>query len=84
MSDVRIQAPVVIREVLGERLARASLPNGKMITAYARSEDPLPDLKCGDARSVLLSLCDFSEGRLVPADQAPSPPPLPIGATTDS
>ncbi len=64
MSDVRIEARVVIRETLGDRTARATLPNGKVIIAYARKRDPVPELRVGDERTVLLSLCDFSRGRL--------------------
>lgn len=73
MSDVRIEARVIIRDILSERTARAVLPNGKMIIAFARKRDPLPELRIGDEWTAHLSLCDFSRGRLVqPA--APLPP----------
>jgi hypothetical protein len=65
MSDVRIEAQVVIQEVFGERVARATLPNGKKIVAFARKRDPAPLLRVGDRWIVLLSLCDFSRGLLV-------------------
>ncbi|MEY4484046.1 MAG: hypothetical protein RL693_1498 [Verrucomicrobiota bacterium] len=68
MSDVRIQASVVIREVLDGRTYKAELPNGKLILAYAQPLDRMPVMKPGDNGSVLLSLCDFNEGRLVPED----------------
>ena len=68
MSDVRIHAPITIREVLSHRTWRAALPNGKLIFAYARPRDPHPPLQPGDTAYVLLSLCDFSEGLLVPQD----------------
>ena len=68
MSDVRIKAPVVIREVLSASLYHATLPNGKIIRAFVRQSDNIPSLKEGDSYHVLLSPCDFSEGRLVPAD----------------
>jgi hypothetical protein len=74
MSDVRIEGRAVIRAILNERTARATLPNGKEIIAYARKSDPLPELHVGDEWVVLLSLCDFSCGRLV--QPAPSPPPF--------
>lgn len=67
MSDIRIETNVVIREVLDERVCRASLPNGKIITAYGRKIDPVTPMKIGDERTVLLSLCNFSEGRMLPA-----------------
>jgi hypothetical protein len=70
MSDVRIEGRAVVREVLGERTCRAALPNGKVIFAYARKFDPTPDLRVGAELTVLLSLCDFDEGRIVT-------PPLP-------
>jgi len=66
MSDVRIHARVVIREVLSERTYRAALPNGKDILAYVKSRDVMPEYQVNDEVDVLLSLCDFSEGRLVP------------------
>ena len=81
MSDVRIEARVVVREILDERTCLASLPNGKLILAYARKKDPAPRWRVGEERTVLLSLCDFSEGRL---SQAAPPPPLPDGASTVS
>jgi translation initiation factor IF-1 len=65
MSDVRIEAQVVIREVMGDRVARAALPNGKEIVAYTRKRDSKPQLLAGDRWTVLLSLCDFNRGRLV-------------------
>lgn len=68
MSDVRIRSTVVIREVLSERTCRASLRNGKVILAFREKFDHLPSLEVGKRCSVLLSLCDFSEGRLVPDD----------------
>lgn len=68
MSDIRIQASVIIREVLDGRTYRAALPNGKLILAYAQPLDRMPAMKTGEIGSVLLSLCDFNEGRLVPAD----------------
>ncbi len=68
MSDVRIQASVIIREVLDGRTYKASLPNGKIILAYAQPLDRIPVMVVGDVGSVLLSLCDFDEGRLVPED----------------
>jgi hypothetical protein len=68
MRDVRIRTSVVIREVLSDRTYRAALRNGKLILAYVETSDHLPPLKVGDRCSVLLSLCDFSEGRIVPDD----------------
>jgi hypothetical protein len=68
MSDVRIRTTVTIREVIGERICRATLRNGKMILGYIKVPDRLPPLVVGDRRSVILSLCDFSEGRIVPDD----------------
>jgi len=81
MSDVRIETRVVICELLNERAAHATLPNGKRIVAYARKRDPVPELRVGGEWKVQLSLCDFSRGRLVQE----APPPLPFaGATSDS
>jgi hypothetical protein len=68
MSDLRIRTKAVIREVLGERTCRAVLRNGKVILGYKEPGDSLPPLVVGERRSVLLSLCDFSEGRIVPDD----------------
>jgi hypothetical protein len=68
MSDVRIHARVVIQKVLGELTYEATLPNGKTILAYAKSFDAIPKLRPGDPYTVLMSLCDFGEGRLVPED----------------
>jgi len=68
MSDVRILARVQIREVVGERTYHAALPNGKVIFAYVQPRDHLPAYAVGDEASVLLSLCNFSEGRLVRDD----------------
>jgi hypothetical protein len=68
MSDVRIRTMVRIQEVLSERAARAVLRNGKMILAYVEPGDSLPPLVAGERRSVLLSLCDFGEGRIVSDD----------------
>lgn len=68
MSDVRIQSRVVIQERLGETTYRATLPNGKEILAFTRERDGIPDLNPGDPYTVLLSLCNFNEGRLVPDD----------------
>lgn len=68
MSDLRLLAPVVIREVLTYRTYRAELPNGKGILAFAQDLDGIPPLNPGDDYHVLLSLCDFDEGRLVPGD----------------
>lgn len=68
MSDLRIQAPVVIREVLSERTYMAELPNGKKLLAFAQPLDGTPILEAGDAYTVLLSPCNFDEGRLVPED----------------
>ena len=68
MSDVRIKTRVVIQEVLSERTYRAVLRNGKTILAYAQTLDNIPPLNVGDEYTVLMSLCDFDDGRLVPAD----------------
>jgi hypothetical protein len=68
MSDVRIKAPVIIREAINKNVYRASLPNGKIILAFARPSDKIASLNAGDRYHVLLSLCDFNEGRLVPED----------------
>ena len=68
MSDIRIHARVVIREVLSPRTYRAALPNGKEILAFVKSRDVMPAYAVDDFADVLLSLCDFSEGRLVPAN----------------
>jgi len=68
MSDVRIQAPVVIRQRLSPTTYEATLPNGKVVMAYTRPLDHTPDLEVGDSYTVLLSLCDFNEGHLAPAD----------------
>jgi hypothetical protein len=68
MSDVRIRTTVRIREVLSDRAARATLRNGKMILAYVEPGDSLPPLAVGEQCSVLLSLCDFGEGRIVSDD----------------
>lgn len=68
MSDIRLLAPVTIREVLTHRTYRATLPNGKEIIAYAQGLDGIPPLNSGDHYHVLLSLCDFDEGRLIPED----------------
>ncbi len=68
MSDIRIEAKVVISEVLSERVCRAALPNGKIITAYLRKRDPITPVCPGDERMVHLSLCNFSEGRLQPPE----------------
>jgi hypothetical protein len=68
MSDVRIRTSVVIREALTARTYRAALRNGKIIFAYMEKGDHLPPLSAGDRCSVLLSLCDFTEGRIVPED----------------
>lgn len=68
MSDIRIQAPVVIREVLSERTYMAELPNGKQVLAFAQPLDGIPPLNPGDHFTVLLSPCNFDQGRLVPAD----------------
>ncbi len=66
MSDIRIESKVVIREVLSERACRASLPNGKIITAYIKKRDVNTPFTPGDERIVHLSLCNFSEGLLHP------------------
>lgn len=68
MSDVRIKTAVIIREAVNKNVYHATLPNGKTILAFARLSDNIPALKAGDRYHVLLSLCDFNEGRLVPAD----------------
>jgi hypothetical protein len=68
MSDIRLRTTVRICEVLSERTARAELRNGKIILAYIEPGDDLPPLVAGERCSVLLSLCDFSEGRIVPHD----------------
>ena len=68
MSDLRIRTTVEIREVLSERTYRAVLRNGKLILAYCEPLDRLPPLTVGDRCRVLMSLCDFSEGRVVPDD----------------
>jgi translation initiation factor IF-1 len=68
MSDVRVRTSVVIKEVISERTYRAALRNGKVIFAFMEKSDRLPAMIVGDRCSVLLSLCDFSEGRIVPED----------------
>jgi translation initiation factor IF-1 len=78
MSDVRIRTTVTVREVLGDRTCRAALRNGKIILAYVKPPDRLPPLAVGDRRSVLLSLCDFSEGRIVGEDLSVLRPKHPI------
>lgn len=70
MSDLRIRTTVEIRQVLNERTYRAALRNGKIILAYMENLDQIPPLAVGEKCSVLLSLCDFNEGRIVPADMS--------------
>lgn len=65
MSDIRIRTRAVIREVLSERTCRATLRNGKVIFGYTEPGDALPPLVAGERCTVLLSVCDFSEGRIV-------------------
>jgi len=69
---LRIRTTVVIREVLTPRTCRAELRNGKVIFAYGEPGDSVPPLVAGARCSVLLSLCDFSEGRIVPEHADPS------------
>lgn len=68
MSDVRIRTSAVIQQVLGERTCRATLRNGKSILAYVQPLDLREELREGDTCHVLLSLCNFNEGRIVPKD----------------
>ena len=62
-GDVRIVAPVIIREVVDERTCRASLPNGKIIFGFV--ERPEVTLVEGAAAKAILSLCDFSKGEII-------------------
>jgi len=62
-GDVRILAPVIIREIIDERTCRASLPNGKMIFGF--KERPEVVLNEGASVKAILSLCDFSRGEIV-------------------
>jgi hypothetical protein len=66
MNDVRIRTTAIVREVLTERTCRAVLRNGKIILAYKEPRDAVPLPAAGDRCPVLLSLCDFGEGRIVP------------------
>ena len=81
LSDEERAIRDTVREWVGERVSRATLPNGKVIIAFARKTDPVPRWRVGAEETVLLSLCDFNEGRL---SQPAAPPPLPSGATTAS
>ena len=71
MSDVRIRTTAVIQQVLGERTCCAVLRNGKKVLAYVQPLDRRQDLREGDTCHVLLSLCNFNEGRIVPEDLPP-------------
>lgn len=62
-GDVRIIAPVIIREVIDSRVCRAALPNGKLIHGFA--DRPGVVLQEGAAARALLSLCDFSKGEII-------------------
>ena len=62
-GDVRIVAPVVIREVIDDRTCRAALPNGKIIFGF--KERPEVALTEGASAKAILSLCDFSRGEIV-------------------
>jgi hypothetical protein len=67
-GDLRIAAPVVIRELLSNRTYRASLPNGKMILLFESTPEGSAQRSVGDELTAGLSLCDFSVG--VIADEA--------------
>ena len=66
-GDVRIVAPVVIREILSERTCRAALPNGKLIFGFI--ERPGMTLEQGASAKAILSLCDFSRGEIISQGQ---------------
>ena len=62
-GDVRVIAPVVIREIIDERTCHATLPNGKVIFGF--KERPEVALLEGASAKAILSLCDFSRGEIV-------------------
>jgi hypothetical protein len=66
-GDVRIVAPVIIREVIDERTCRAALPNGKLIFGFL--ERPGVTLEPGASAKAILSLCDFSRGEIIAQGQ---------------
>ncbi|MFZ4763669.1 MAG: hypothetical protein ACOYMN_01845 [Roseimicrobium sp.] len=68
MSDLRIRTTAVIAKVLTERTCEATLRNGKRILAFVQPLDRRGDLREGERCYVLLSLCNFNEGRIVPED----------------
>ena len=70
MSDVRIKTKVIIEEVISHNTYHATLPNGKRILAYTKPLDHIPLLEKGQEYGLLMSLCNFDEGRLVPQDLA--------------
>jgi hypothetical protein len=74
MSDIRIPAPVVIREPVDSRSWRATLPNGKEIIAFESKvrKIALPPIQPGTRCTVHLSLCDFDHGKIV-AVEGPAP-----------
>ncbi len=63
LGDIRIVAPIVIREVIDQRTCRATLPNGKLIYGYL--DKPGIVLEAGLQAKALLSLCDFSRGEII-------------------
>lgn len=72
MSDIRIPASVVIREAVDARSWLATLPNGKVITAFESKvrKVALPAIKPGDRCTVHLSLCDFDHGKIVAVEES--------------
>lgn len=61
----RIEAPVIIQEVITPDTWRASLPNGKLIFAYCSWKTPQREFDIGDAVTARLSVQDFSRGEVV-------------------
>lgn len=64
-SQEQVEAPVRITETLGERLFRGELPNGKIIIAFIAADDAGLLVRPGDEAVAVLSLGDFSRGRIV-------------------
>lgn len=69
MSDIPIEAPVIIRERLSDRTFRGTLPNGKVVLVFVPSDEPAPDLRGGEQIIGALSLADFSRCKFIRTQQ---------------
>lgn len=77
MIPSTVTTELILVQPQSGRIWSARLPNGRPVTAFRPQDEPPLDLRPGGRALAILSVCDFSQARLLQACSDPVTPPQP-------